>query len=86
MITLDQITGGVVGILIGAAGAFGVAYRYLSRSISSAEANEIYNKAMVAMVEYNRAKADGTITVEEKLRIAEKTLSTLETVIKSLES
>lgn len=30
--------------------------------------------------------ADGALTTDEKLKIAEKTLSTLETVIKALES
>ncbi len=65
---------------------FGIAYRYISRTVSPVEAKAIYDKAMVAMDEYNRAKADGTMTPEEKMRVAEKALSTLETVIKALEN
>jgi len=61
-------------------------YRYISKSITPAEAQDIYTKAKAAIDEYNRAMADGTITTEEKLRVAEKTLFTLQTVIKALES
>ena len=61
-------------------------YRYISKSITPAEAQDIYIQAKAAMDEYNRAMADGTMTTEEKLKIAEKTLSTLQTVIEALES
>jgi len=61
-------------------------YRYISKSITPAEAQDIYTKAKAAIDEYNRAMADGALTTDEKLKIAEKTLSTLETVIKALES
>ena len=86
MITADQITGGIIGFLLGGLAVAGAVYRYLSRTITPAEAKEIYNKAKAAMDEYNTAIADGALTTDEKLKIAEKTLSTLETVIKALES
>lgn len=86
MITADQLIGGIIGALFGILAALGYMYRYISKSITQDEALAIYNKARAALDEYNRAMADGTITTEEKLKIAEKTLSTLQTVIKALES
>ncbi len=86
MITPDQFTGGIIGALLGAIATFGAMYRYISKSITQEEALVIYEKAKAAMDEYNRAMADGALTTDEKLKIAEKTLSTLQTVIKALES
>jgi hypothetical protein len=86
MITADQLTGGIIGALLGGLTVAGAVYRYLSRTINPAEAKEIYDKAKAAIDEYNTAMADGNLTTEEKLRVAEKTLSTLDTVIKALES
>ncbi len=60
-------------------------FRYLRRTLTPTEAKAIYDKAKAAVDEYNTAKADGTITQEEKLRIAEKVLITLETIVKDLE-
>ena len=85
MITADQLTSAIIGGLLGVLATAGAAYRYISKSITPAEAQDIYIQAKAAMDEYNRAMADGTITTEEKLKIAEKTLSTLQTVIKALD-
>lgn len=86
MVTGDLLTGGILGAFFGGLAVAGAAYRYISKSITPSEAKEIYDKAQAAIDEYNRAREDGTITTEEKLKIAEKALSTLETVIKSMES
>lgn len=86
MITADQLTGGIIGAFFGILAGAGAVYRYLSRTITPAEAKEIYDKAKAAIDEYNSAMADGPLTTDEKLKVAEKTLSTLETVIKALES
>ncbi|MFH1296350.1 MAG: hypothetical protein ABIJ04_03650 [Bacteroidota bacterium] len=86
MITADQLTGGIIGALLGAIAVFGALYKYISRTLTPSEAKEIYDKAKAAIDEYNTAIADGAITTEEKLKIAEKTLSTLQTVIEALES
>ena len=86
MITPDQLTSGFIGALLGILAGAGAVYRYLTRTITPAEARDIYTKAKDAIDDYNRAMADGALTTEEKLKIAEKTLSTLETVIKALES
>lgn len=86
MITADQLTGGIVGALLGAIAVFGALYKYISRTLTPSEAQDIYNKAKAALDEYNTAMADGALTTDEKLKIAEKTLSTLQTVIKALES
>ena len=72
--------------MLGAITVFCAFYKYISRTLTPSEAREIYNKAKAAMDEYNAAMADGALTTDEKLKIAEKTLSTLETVIKALES
>jgi len=86
MITADQLTAAIIGGLFGILATAGAAYRYISRSITPDEALVIYNKAKAAIDEYNTAIADGSLTTDEKLKIAEKTLSTLATVIKALES
>jgi len=86
MITEEHITGGIVGVLLGVLTALGAAYKYIQARISSEEAKDIFLKAKDAIDEYNKAKQDGTITTEEKLMLAEKTLSSLETLIKALES
>jgi len=86
MITADQLTGGIIGAFLGILATAGVMYNYFKKNINPDEALDIYNKAKAALDEYNRAMADGAMTTDEKLKIAEKTLSTLETVIKALES
>ena len=86
MITPDQLTGGIIGALLGILAGAGAVYRYLTRTITPAEAQDIYTKAKDAIDDYNRAIADGALTTDEKLKVAEKTLSTLATVIKALES
>lgn len=86
MITADQLTGGIIGAFFGILATAGVMYNYFKKNITPDEAMDIYNKAKAALDEYNRAMADGAMTTDEKLKIAEKTLSTLETVIKALES
>jgi len=86
LITPDQLTGGIIGAFFGILAGAGVVYRYLTRTITPAEARDIYTKAKDAIDDYNRAIADGPMTTEEKLKVAEKTLSTLATVIKALES
>lgn len=86
MITADQLTGGIIGAFFGILATAGVMYNYFKKNITPDEAMGIYNKAKAALDEYNRAMADGAMTTDEKLKIAEKTLSTLETVIKALES
>lgn len=86
MITADQITGVIVGLILGILVAGAAVYKYVKTSISPTEAMEIYGKAMSVMNNYNNAMAHGPLTTEEKLKIAEETLSTLQTVIKALEA
>lgn len=86
MITADQLTGGIIGAFFGILATAGLMYNYFKKNINPDEALAIYNKAKAAIDEYNTAIADGALTTDEKLKIAEKTLSTLETVIKALES
>lgn len=86
MITADQLMGGIIGALFGILATAVAMYNYFRKSITPDEAMAIYGKAKAAIDEYNRAMADGAITTDEKLKIAEKTLSTLETVIKALQS
>lgn len=86
MITEQHITGAVVGFLLGLLAALASAYKYIWARISPEELQDIYLKAKAVIDEYNKAKQDGTITTEEKLKLAEETLLTLETVIKALES
>ncbi len=86
MITEQHIVGGIVGLLLGFLAALGMAYKYIWARLSPEEIQDIYLKAKAAIDEYNQAKLDGTLTTEEKLKIAEKALETLETLIKALES
>lgn len=86
MITADQLTSGIIGAFFGILATAAAMYNYFKKSITPNEALDIYNKAKAAIDEYNTAISDGTLTTDEKLKIAEKTLSTLETVIKALES
>lgn len=85
MITADQLFSGVIGAIIGIAATVTYIINYFKKSITQDEALAIYNKAKAALDEYNTAIADGALTTDEKLKIAEKTLSTLQTVIKALE-
>lgn len=80
-----EIFSGFVGIILGAISAFGIAYRQITRTISSADAKEIYDKAMDVIAEIKKSKEDGILTTAEQLEIADKTLSLLETVVNSLE-
>lgn len=74
----------VLSFLVGIVAALVAAYRFLAARISPEEATAIYNKAKEAIDAYNKAMENGSLTTEEKLEIAEKTIAALHEVIKAL--
>jgi len=79
---LTAAEGVIVGII-----ATGLAlYGYIKSRITVAEAQQIYTQAKAVVTEYNAAKATGTLTSDEKLKLAEEALATLMTVVKDLEA
>lgn len=79
-----DILAAFLGFLVGAVATLIAIYRYAASRISPEEAKQIYLKAKAAIERYNKAKEDGTITLEEKLEIAEDVLATLEELLKAL--
>ena len=75
----------ILSFLTGIGTALVAAYGFIRSRITPKEASDIYLKAKATIDEYNNATEDGTITTEEKLRIANKSLLTIQTILKSLE-
>lgn len=61
-------------------------WRYVSSRITAEEAQRIYTKAKTTIDEYEKAKADGALTTDEKLKLADEAIGVIQEIIKDLES
>jgi len=70
-------------------GGFGVAaiglYKFVASRITLDEARQIYRDAKKAIDDYRAAVANGSITPDDRLKIAEDAVATIEEIIKDLE-
>lgn len=81
-----MVSGGEICSFLGGVGAtLLVVYRFIASRISPEEVRRIYNKAKKILDDYEKAKEDGKITLEERLKLAEETLELLKEIIKDLE-
>lgn len=79
---ISAIEGGVVGLIV-----TGLAmWHYVSSRITAEEAQRIYTKAKTTIDEYEKAKADGALTTDEKLKLADEAIGVIQEIIKDLES
>lgn len=81
MLDTNNIISFVGGLFVAGVTAIG----FIRNRISPSEAQDIYDQAKAAIDEYNKAKTEGTLTDQEKLKIAENVLQVFETIIKDLE-
>ena len=75
----------IISFLTGIGTALTAAYGFIRSRITPKEAAEIYIQGKATIDEYNKSMEDDTISTEEKLRIASKSLLTIQTILKSLE-
>lgn len=80
---MDYITV-VIGFISGIVTSVLYYIRFVSSRVTIDEAKTIYTKVNDIVVEYNKAKQDGTITLEEQLRIAEESMEAVQEIVKSL--
>lgn len=78
-------TAAIISFLSGVALTLIAIYRYAKSRITLEEANSIAESAKEVLAEYEKAKSDGTVTVDEKLIIADKSINVLKLIIKSLQ-
>ncbi len=79
------ITGGI-GFVIGAVGTAVSMFRYLARRLSPEEIDSIRIRLANALKDYEEAKADGVLSTEERLKLAEDALAVVQETIKALET
>jgi hypothetical protein len=60
-------------------------YNFIKARISPEEAKRIYAAAKQTIADYRAAIAKGSLTADDKLKIAEDAVKTLEEIIKDLE-
>ncbi len=79
------ITGGI-GFVIGAVGTAVTMFKYLASRFSPEEIDSIRIRLTTALKDYEEAKADGVLSTDEKLKLAEDALAVVQETIKALES
>lgn len=77
---IDTIIGLVVGFVIGA----GIVWQYLYSRITKPEVDSIMGKIIDCIDTYNKSIKDENLSIEEKLEIADKSISIIQEFIKSL--
>lgn len=81
---MDIITAAGAFIL-GLASAAIAAIKYLGSRFSPAEIEAIRKKVGTAIADYERAKQDGKLTADEKIKLAEDVLEVIQEALKALE-
>ena len=75
----------ILSFLTGIGTTLVATYGFIRSRITPKETHDIYRKAKDTIDEYNKSTEDDTISTDEKLRIANKSLLTIQTILKSLE-
>lgn len=82
---MDLITAGaafIVGLISAAVGT----YKFLASRITPEKAKRIYQDVKKTIADYEDAKSrDGTLNADDKIKLAEDVIATIEEIVKDLE-
>jgi hypothetical protein len=82
---MDLITGGI-GFVIGAVASTVALFRSLASRLSPEEVTSIRIRIATAIKDYNEAAQDGSLSTDEKIKLAEDALALIQEILKDLES
>jgi hypothetical protein len=80
-----DLTSGGIGLAVGVVTSTVATFRYLASRLSPEEIAAIRTKVVNAIKDYNDAIQDGTLSTEERLKLAEDALGIIQEIVKDLE-